>query len=212
MARTRPDTEHHSSVLEEPYPAPPTRKPKWGFTVRFEERYQFVTFHALYAAKKHIEAYINGHPYKWISKRSIRTDNGLFIQSEQDAGLETVIEHEYSPLERAWQVPSPWDNIIARFLDPRIGFVPRDPVPPQFLPEPSSKRQRTAAESAPPKQQRLPLGDIITVGDIATALGIEAGKARQALRSLGTPKPASGKWQWSTADADKITAAIKGAL
>ncbi len=194
MGRKRSGAEKDQRVLDEPYPSSPTRPPKWGFFFRFQGKYCFHNYYSLYAAKKEIEAFIDGQSYKWLGPRQILCDNGLSIQSEQDDGMEKVIEYELTPLEDQWQVPEPMSSNIRRFLSKPI-LRPEGTSSPIPLEAPPPRRE--------PRAPRPSKDGLVTIAIIAQDISLDPREARAALRALKIEKPDAG-WAWPSDEAEKI--------
>lgn len=102
----------------------------------------------------------------------------------------------------SFDLPSPYPSMINQI---RGGTI-REEVEPTPKAKPAPKEKPPAAA---PKAKRE--ADMISVGEIASQMGIEASTARSALRKTNTPKPPHG-WAWQLDQVDSIKATIKRGL
>lgn len=221
--------------LDYPFPACPSRLPKYGFYLYYEGK--FVGYHnfcATYAAKKFVEVCLQGNKYEWVDKppgypgtgsgECIEDETGLCIDGHR---LEEVINYEYTPKEAEWELPFP-DNKDAYYIRLRsvpIGgsFNPKGVVDGiSWDPEENKgistigSYTRPNAEEKPKreKKERKPKvskDGLVSVGDIATELGCEPGDARAVLRKSKVEKPEAG-WCWPKEQVEEIKAIIQKGL
>lgn len=210
--------------LERPFPSSPAHPPRYCLycSNEFGRRY-VVTFYATYAAKRFIDI-VTGGEYKWVHCQKIESPNGVVIASTTEPNpkpsqhrvvdLEEIIEHEYSAAEEAWDIPEPYATQWPMF--PALGTPEADDgrthgrlavsgaASGRF--EPAERPKPPAKPPREPRPQRV--AGNVTVGAIASQLGIEATKARAALRAAKEAKPPQG-WEWPNGDVERIKAVIK---
>jgi hypothetical protein len=176
--------------LEEPYPSSPSRPPKY---VIYTDK-GVHTFCALYAAKHALDLIIGDRPYSWADDSRIIFEEGGYVRS---AHLEEIMEHEFTEAEAAFIVPEPY----------RSAYTGKDPDIEARLPV--SRRSTSDDRDEPkPKPKSRNNGGLVSVGDIATQLGIEPRVARATLRAMRVSKPTHG-WAWEQDEADRIMEQIR---
>lgn len=193
---TEPTSNPFPPGLERPWPSPPTVPPRVHLFTRYphdapygEARMISMGFVGLYAAKRWVE-YILGDDLDnctWPNLHTMVTPGGISIfctpptNKMQENGLERVLNHEYTPQERLWHLPDQHKRIIDHF---------KRPYPDPDMPKMSKSQTRAAARAA-----SKPDGEMISVTDIATGLGLKPRDARAALRKSEFEKPDYG-WQF----------------
>ncbi|OXE37510.1 MAG: hypothetical protein CGW95_00940 [Phenylobacterium zucineum] len=198
--------------LEEAFPASPSRPPKYGFYCYNQNgAFTYQCFCGIYAAKRFIEVITEGTSYKWLNCETILAENGVKISTTTNPNpkpgdqtyfeMEEVLEHEYTTEEEAWQVPEPMASQWPRF--PSQG-APRERSNDDDAP--AQRRTATPRPERPARPQRVE-GNV-SVATIAEQLGIDATKARGALRKASEPKPPQG-WEWPPSEVERIKAKIK---
>lgn len=181
--------------LDPPFPSSPSRPPKHVF--RFSRRTDLRSiegFSALYSARKFIDEVLAGEETRWEDDHTLITlDSGIKIHG---VSLQDVMEYEFKPAEREWQLPEPY---LSQAKSINLG----KPV----------EIKRTAVEALPPSTPRerrtsikrdVPDGHT-TISQLCEELGIDASKARAKLRAANIEKP----YAWATKDLEKIKKVIK---
>jgi hypothetical protein len=192
-------------TLKPPFPSSPSRPPFCELKITCEERdmMHVHSFGSAYSAKKMIEALIGDDDYKEINDQVIKTDRGIKIKSKH---LIEVMNHKYSPEEKAWELPKPYPRMIKLFRGEAYSKeedgalpIPKKAVMPTRVDKPVKEKKPRAAK---------PDG-LITIQDICAEMKVEPSKARAALRKSNTPKPDHG-WAWDAKGAEAIRKILKG--
>lgn len=195
--------------LPPPFPSFP-RGPKsnFGLYIRHgDSRLSFFNFHSAYAARHALDTMIAGREYRWLNDDEIHVDE-LRIRGEAPGQLDAIIEHRMRDDELEWEMPEPynsWFRTLAGEARERMS----SPIP-TVAPTPTKRRERTP--DAPPIARAPRTAGAISIADIADELGTEPRIARGVLRKLKIDKPASGRWEWSAGEAERIRERIRDAL
>lgn len=191
-------------VLAEPFPAAPTRLPVYN--VRFDRDGKMVAIHnfcAPYAAKRFIDGVIGDWDHQWASSTEIELHGpqDITIRCEQ---LEDIMEHEDTPAEAAWQLPTPYPAYVAAL---------RRDAPPEhrISNNPDDGPRKPQRRSSAKKPRVAKPGGLVPISDIAGSLNIEPRVARAALRKAKIEKPNHG-WAWAEDEVDSIKEAIRDKL
>lgn len=188
--------------LKPPFPSAPSRPPYCELKITREDKdmMHVHTFGAPYSAKKMIEALIGEDDFKEINDQVIKTDRGIKIKSKH---LIEVMNHKYTPEEKAWALPIPYPRMIQLFrgetYNKETSDVPMNPDKPKTAPQ--VKKEKPAPKAPRPD-------GLITIQNICAELKIDPSRARAVLRSSKTPKPDHG-WAWPKKDADAIRKLVK---
>lgn len=193
--------------LKHPYPSSPTRNPTIG--LKFYRDGKFVAHHAfcaVYAAKRFLDLVIDNHPVKWASDNEIEVFGPVAIEvrGEHGTDLDKIMEHVDNKNEAQWIMMPPYTG-FARNIRRLSQIEPREPAAP-VAPAPT---ERPKPQPKPVKRKTATDDSMITIGMIADELQIAPRIARGILRTLNTPKPASGSWEWTADEADAIRNLIK---
>lgn len=194
--KEEPQFVKNASGLREPFPTHPTRPTKYavyciypGDAPAGQNRQIVLTFAAAYSAKKFVDYLIAGHNFKWLQAShkgdipdTILTDHNVKIRIP-GRGLEEVIEYEYTQAESEWALPEEHMRqcaLLRRAPDEEVTEEGEIVAKPKREPKPEKpKIDKTA---------------LISIGDIAEQMGIEARDARQSLRKQKIEKPTGGWW------------------
>lgn len=182
--------------LEEAFPSPPSRNPRYGFyCTNAAGAFTYKNFYGKYAARHFIDFLAQGSPIKWVNPFTIKTEGGIVIKTStsgnprRDAGdactLEEVLDYEMNDLEANWEPPSNIMQEWERFL--------------VQTPEVFTMGNSGSTRSSRPQRSE----DNTTVAELAEELGMEPRQARQILRKAKTPKPPQG-WEWPEDEVDAI--------
>lgn len=217
MGRKRSAAFTTRSGLEPAFPSAPKLEPRYSFyCYNGAGLFMSTNFYATYAAKRFIEAITHGTPYKWIDCCSILAENGVKIRTTTAPSpkpgdfkhfeLEEVLEYEPSAAEKEWVIPAPYSHEWPSFAE----RAPGRPV--DDIAAPVTRRAAASAISPtskrPARAPKTRSDDMISVADIAGALGISPKVARDALRRSPLVKPDAG-WAWAPSERDSVTAVIK---
>lgn len=214
MARKRKRAEGSSerpqSSLPPPFPSSPNRPATHVIVAKKEDRYCCLLFSARYSARAFVDFVTEdeGH-YKFVRSNGLMQahfDSGLIIQVEPTKDLEDLIEGpELEGDEAEWILD---DLHKGQALITKQGrqhdYIERER-------KPRSRVKRTASDdtSRPvrvPRQAKTGKSP----SDMAKDLGVEAGKVRQALRSLMS-KPDKG-WDFTDDEYADLLPKVKKAL
>ena len=182
-------------MLTAPFPASPTRPPKYGFY--FQRNLKFVAFHnfhAAYAAKAFLDEVIQDRPVSWLDDNTIEVGN-LRIRGEGYQDMDAIMDYKPTKEEQQWVLPSPYPNYAAYINDIQVEAPPKAPTP-----TPVKKERKK------PKRKATPDG-LTTVAALADELGITPNKARTLLRKAKEPKPAHG-WSYPPEELNRIRAIL----
>lgn len=206
---------NQSTGLAEPFPSCPTRQPKYAVYVSYPhdappgaKRLIVMNFCATYAALHFVNAALQDGSFKWkkankvlgvLIPDTIIGENGVEIRCPQ--GMEEIIEYEMSRAEEQWELPPYYVNqcdLVRReyrddspAIDPETG---EKPVKPKREPK--------------PKKEKVDKSGLVTIGEIAEQMEIEARDARAALRKSKLEKPPVG-WAWPEDKVDEIKKLVK---
>lgn len=209
MARRKRGTHGIEEVVKERNGLPvyesssPTRPPTHDIRIECQGRLLITNYCHVFAAKKAFEEAIGDEDYKWVDHRTVVTDRGVKVQSNQ---LEEIVEYEYSKVEHEWDYPDEKKRAVRLVThgkpsqeereerNKRLGIDNSAPV----------KAPREKRESKP----RASREGLTSVADIAGELDIEASEARAILRKAKVEKPAAG-WAGDEAWAKRIREILK---
>lgn len=204
--------------LAEPFPASPTRPPKYAVYVSYPhdaepgaKRLIVMAFSATYAAQHFVNAALQDGKFKWKKANAalgvkvpdtIVGENGVEIRCPQ--GMEEIIEYEMSSAEEQWELPA--------YYVAQCDMVRREyrEDAPTHDPETGEKVKKPKKEPKP-KKEKIDKTGLISVGEIAEDMEIDARDARAALRKQKVDKPAAG-WAWPESEVEAIKKAIKKGL
>lgn len=192
-------------ALQEPYPASPSRLPKFGFTFfRDGEFHSYLNFHARYAAARFVKSVIqqagfSDKGYKWVNDATITFGN-ISIKADSFTQMEEVIEHRDTKEEAEWEQQSPYPAYVQ-------AIIGRQYTPPSREVEKPIPTRAKSEQKAPPARKASPEG-MITAAILADALQTDPRHLRAALRKSGLEKPASG-WAWPNNELEAIKEKLK---
>lgn len=197
------------SGLVEPYPSSPKRPPNYHLCCRKDGRLFTIAFFGTYAAKHALNALLEGRTFKWKNDDEIICDDGMSIK---DSRLEELIEYDMKGAEKDWVLDDTTGNSIKRFI--AGGSFARESKEEQVATGEKTKATKTKPEKKErEKKERIPRASkegLVTVGDIAERLKMDAREARGILRTLKVEKPDAG-WAWPDKEADAIAERIEKA-
>lgn len=169
-----------------------------------------------YAMRKFIDAILEGYKWSRVGDHKIETDDGRIIL-KLDA-MDEVMKYKLNDKEQRWIIPIPDAAHITQIRDNIfIDYRDREKIAAMKEAIAEGKVVTTSMSAKPekakrePKEKREPRPSkegLVTVGDIAAALKIDAKDARRALRASGEAKPDAG-WAWDPKEKDRITKLIK---
>lgn len=209
------DPVNNLTGLREPFPSSPTKPPKYAVYGTYphdaepgKSRLLVIPFLATYAAKHFVETLLQNGGFKWKSPTIIVGDNGVKVKSDQ---LEEIMEYEYVGAEASWELP-------ARMVQ-QADMIRREYREDSERPDPTGAEDEDAPERPSKKPKREPKPEkvkidksgLVSVGEIAEQMGIEARDARAALRKQKIEKP-DGGWLWKPDKVDDIKKIIKAGL
>lgn len=180
--------------LEEPFPSCPARPGRFVIYAKKGDREPISIFYACYAAKKYLEALLDGEPYVLEGDTILKSESGLFVRSDT---LPEILEHKYTKEEAAWELPHPYD-VEAYFM--RYGKRPDN----------KTVVTREITRERKVRRKRAPRTGLVPVGDIAEQLGLSPREARGRLRKAKVQKPDAG-WAWPESEVEDIKTLIAGA-
>jgi hypothetical protein len=172
-----------------------------------------LTFSATYAARHFVDAMLEGGGYKWLPANkklgytipdTIVGDNNTEIRIPGGTLMEDLMEYEMSPAERDWELPEQYHQ----YPD----TIKRPPSQDQEFSLDGERPVKVKVKKEPkPEKPKIDKSGLITVGEIATQMGIDAKEARGALRKMKVEKPDVG-WAWSPDKVDAIKKEITKGL
>lgn len=193
------------------FPSCPNKPPNYCIYVHFpdkEEGLIAANFISGKAAKRFFEHFTEGQKYKWLKplgckdgRQQVELENGYRISANE---LEEIVELESEGFE--------FDaDYHRRYIERNL------PGYREQVRELKALKAVNVEASESPRRERVkkekvkkPDG-LVSVGQIAEELGVEAFDARQVLRKSKAEKPAWG-WSWPPDEAKKIKALIKKGL
>lgn len=199
MGRNKRRTSENSNIpteLEEAWPASPTRPPRYVLYCHNHAtgRDYVVNSRALYAARKLYDRLTLDQ-----DDINIRGDMASFgeidVRSDQ---LPEILDYEYSELEKAWELPSPYPSQIHLFLSNRRireeTEVTGTKVPP--------------ASRAPVAKKKVDRTGKTSIQDIAAEMKVHPRDARAVLRKAKMQKPSYG-WLFDEKEIEEIKKIIQ---
>lgn len=209
------DQVNASTGLREPFPSSPTKPPKYAVYGTYphdaepgRSRLLVVPFLATYAAKHFVETLLQGGKFKWQSPTILIGENGVKVKSDQ---LEEIIEYEYVGNEASWELPSHMtqqaEGIRREYREDDVSRPDPTGAEGDDAPEQPTKPKREPK----PEKPKIDKSGLVSVGEIAEQMGIEARDARGALRKQKVEKP-DGGWLWTPDKVDGIKKIIKAGL
>lgn len=209
--------------LLEPFPSSPTRPPKYAVYCYYpahapagQSRMIVMTFAAAYAARHFINAVLQDGGYKWLpadKKMAIEIpdtivgDNDVRIRVPGGSSLEDLMEYEFSDAEAEWELPQ---GYVVQSDLLRREYREEAPPPTDEDGNPAPKEKKPRREPKPEKI-KIDKSGLVSVGDIADQMGIEARDARGSLRKQKVEKPDVG-WCWPESEVEAIKKIIKKGL
>ena len=172
-------------VLSPPFPAPPARPAAFELQFLRDNTFELHNFYSMYAAKHFLDEVIRKKKLKWLSSTEATLDS-LTIKSDQ---LEQIIEYEFNPTEKEWELPDPYPLYAERIREGKMKKRTSSPTP-----RASSPRTRTPAPDG-----------ATSLAQLCVELKIDTRQARQILRKHKVPKP----YAWK--DTSTIAKLLKGA-
>jgi hypothetical protein len=173
--------------LDYPWSSSPRRPPRYVlYCYNHEsERQYIVNAYSLYAIRKIFDHLVADNE---IEPSSLDPDHTMTfgeidIKSDE---MQEILDHQYTELEEAWDLPAPYPNDISNFLhgarmskelERRDDGEPRQP-----------REKKTPVEKKP----KLDRSKFITVQSIAEDLKMDPRDARAALRKAKIDKPVGG--------------------
>lgn len=177
-----------------------------------------MVFLATYAAKHFVNACLQNGGFKWLpaNKSLGRTvpdtiigENGVKLRCDL---MEEIIEYEFVGAEATWELPAPMirqTELVRREWRDEEGGRP-DPTGEEG--EEAAERPSKKPKREPkPEKPKIDKSGLVSVGEIAEQMGIEARDARAALRKQKVEKP-DGGWLWKPDKVDDIKKIIKAGL
>lgn len=176
------------------------------------------TFCAKYAAKAFIDAALQHGGFKWrpADKRfstipdTIVGDNNVEIRVPGGNSLEELMEYEPTGAELEWELPEQLARqctLVRRAYDPSEDVQVDEDTGEVVKP---TKKEKPPKEPKPEKPKKDKTG-LVTVGEIAEQMGIDAKDARSSLRKQKVEKPDVG-WAWPPEKVEEIKKTIKAGL
>lgn len=169
-------------------------------------------FAGLYGARKMVEFLIADREVVWKDDNTILINGEVTVTTDKAPdGLSDIMEHEFSPFERAWELPAAYMRQAFHVFVERPKATGEEYW--QGLPEAKPKREpkeaREPKEKRPKKERPSGLVDLPTMLE---GTDIEAKEARTALRAMKAEKPDHGRWEWPTAEAEEMKKKIVAAV
>ena len=188
----------HSSIFPggvDPNPASPTRLPVVSFTLTCDRRFLIKNYSAMYAARKFFDFVSETYQFKQTTNIE-----GWFGESIKfkSAELDDILEYEYKRSEELWELP---DQDKRAFLQ-LIGQAVEPRETPREAPVSRERSTRIKVEE----------GDTRSLQSICEAIGVDPKHARNHLRKINYPKPASGSWIFNLLEVESVSKAIKEGL
>lgn len=192
--------------LEEAFPSPPFRNPKYNIRHETEDgKYSITTWMTLYACKHAVALLMRGEGYSWKNTKTIVTDSGRIIRSDH---LEEIMEYDLSEKEKQFIMPEP---VMSHLSGNPLKLPENLSVPKKMERYPAassegdrrSSRERAVINRAAQK----PTGDV-TPQTIANTLSVTPSQVRSAMRKLKIEKP----YSWDKTTGGEITAQVAKAL
>lgn len=193
----------------DPMPSSPIHPPIVNIFLKAKDgRSRNFGFSALHGARRLADFAISDRSVKWLDDNTVLINDSVTMWTDQKPdGLSQIMEHEFTPKERAWTLPHAYMT-YAHGL-----FVEREPISPYLERHtPKEETEKPLERSAPrvktdkPKRER-PAG-LVSLPQMLEGTDIDAKEARNALRKMGTPKPDHGRWEWPSDEAKSISEKI----
>lgn len=151
---------------------------------------QIMVWGSHFAARKYIEAILEGYEWEQISDNVIEADSGAVITCEE---MNAVLDYEYTKEEEEYKFRGSDARAIRIFRgedEPAKENGPDNDAPTTSTRKSTPRAKRTKRKAAPANGK--------TIGEIADKVGIPASKARAILRKNKIDKPEAG-WVWEDA-------------
>jgi hypothetical protein len=170
-------------------PSSPTSPPKYNINI--------TTQHGAITGLGSLELYplswlftylSNDREVRWVSSTHVMLGD-ISVHSEH---LEDIAEYTLKGDEKLWHPQEPYASQWARIASGQAITVKREP-----------KKEREPKVERPSKEK--PTGDVITLADLCSELGIDGSKARQKLRAKNIAKP----YAWNKDEAEAIKKILK---
>lgn len=214
---------NESTGLEEPFPSCPTRQPKYGIYCSYpagaeagNSRKFYANFCGLYAAKHFVNEMLGfggweERPfevklgYKFLT--IIWGDNEVELRCPQDGAWDEILNYEFTAAEAAWQLPDHLKNACARIRSapPERDEIVVDEETGKIVIPPKKEKPKKEPK---PEKVKIDKSGLVSVGDIAEQMDIEARDARGALRKAKMEKPTGG-WLFPPDKVEEIKKVIK---
>lgn len=177
-----------------------------------ERRQIVITFAAAYAAKHFVDQMLGFGEYTWMAAPkwdkdripdTIKGANNVLIRVPGGDILERLLDHQFTAAEEAWQLPDRYAQQCA--------LIRREPGAEDEVDEETGEPKPPRVKREKVERVKIDRTGLVSVGEIAEQMGIEARDARAALRKQKVDKPTGG-WLWSADQVDGIKATIKKGL
>jgi hypothetical protein len=188
-------------------------------TTRDDGAVNVMVFFGVFAAKKFVDAMIDGRDWGWITRKKLQCHD-LTISSPY---LERIITHEYTSDEQAWILPLPYNYYARAIAYSETYSGASEAVNSQANKDMhSSKRRKSRQTSTDPDAKSTSKSSKSTSDDetqpkrafskgrttfgpqeIASHFGMKPNKVRTILRAHVT-KPAGG-WEWPISEFEEIS-------
>lgn len=186
----------------DPMPASPINPPILNvWFTSADGRKANLGFAALHGARKAVDFAIRDQKPHWIDDNTIKVGSVTISTDSAPDGLSQILEHDFTPRERAWELPRAYMQRI------HSAFIEQAPID-DYLEQPDRPATKTPKPEKAPKPVK-PTG-LIDLPTLLADTDIEPKEARNALRKLGIDKPAHGRWEFPESDAS--TAVIKAKI
>jgi hypothetical protein len=210
MARKRKNSDTGEGVVEgrdiipqDYLPASPRRNPTHSLKVWNGSRFATFAWTKAFAAKKAVDFLIGEDEYKWLDNRTIITDSGIKIKSDE---LEDIMEHEFSKSEQEWDfAPHDQDGFALRAMrksdEDLVTERKERNVRTAYVGDERPKASRKEKGSSKPRASR---DGLVTIQAICEELGIDPRDARRVLRGSKTFQKGESGWAWPEGQADEV--------
>jgi hypothetical protein len=183
-----------------------------------------LSFYAEYAARRMIDLLIGKDEYVpgiAGAREGIRTDTGIFVTSMKPGQIVELLHYPLSEQEAAWRDPLMEQSVMRLKYGTNYNGEKKAEDVEEIQEETETgelvtrtvrkPKEAKAPKEAREKKAKLDRTGLVTAGELAERLKLEARIFRGGLRALGLPKPEGG-WHWPQAEAEEILKKVEKKL
>lgn len=193
--------------LKPPFGAAPTRPGNYCLYVAKGRRQGSFVLNTPYAIKKFLDILLEDDEVSLVKglmgeEDTLMSTTGITVRLPRDYGkIEELFKHEYTEDEAQWELGEPTTSQAVRLRHASDSDEPTEATTTTPGVE-RPKREKKEKVVRPSKE------GLVTIGEIAAELKIEARDARAALRKAKVEKPTVG-WAWEKKEVDNIKEIIQ---